>query len=71
MPMFIVVTESVTDRVPDSNSAKEKVLVQFENQKCLPGRTSQEGGNAPAVDAAGARYACPLPDLFLISEGPN
>jgi len=31
MPMFIVVTESVTDRVPDSNSAKEKVLVQFEN----------------------------------------
>ena len=29
-------------------------------------RTSQEGGHAPAIDAAGARYACPLPDLFLI-----
>jgi len=29
-------------------------------------RTSREGGNAPAIDSAGARYACPLPDLFLI-----
>jgi|SRR5688572_24599246 len=28
-------------------------------------RTSQEGGNAPAIDTAGARYACPLPYLFL------
>jgi len=28
-------------------------------------RTSQEGGHAPAIDAAGARYACPLPDLFF------
>ncbi len=28
-------------------------------------RTSQEGGHAPAIDTAGAHYACPLPDLFL------
>ena len=28
-------------------------------------RTSQEGGHAPATVTAGARYACPLPDLFL------
>lgn len=28
-------------------------------------RTSQEGGHAPAIDTAGARYTCPLPDLFL------
>jgi hypothetical protein len=28
-------------------------------------RTSQEGGHAPAMVTAGARYACPLPDWFL------
>lgn len=28
-------------------------------------RTSQEGGNAPAIETAGARYACPVPYLFL------
>ena len=28
-------------------------------------RTSQEGGHAPAIVTAGARFACPLPDLFL------
>jgi hypothetical protein len=27
-------------------------------------RTSQEGGNAPADVRAGARFACPLPNLF-------
>ena len=27
---------------------------------------SREGGHAPAIESAGARYACPLPDLFLI-----
>ena len=30
------------------------------------GRTSQEGGHAPVTARAGARYACPVPDLFLI-----
>jgi hypothetical protein len=32
-------------------------------------RTSQEGGSAPAVTSAGARFACPLPYLFSLQYG--
>jgi hypothetical protein len=34
-------------------------------------RTSREGGNAPAIATAGARFACPFPHLFWVRESWN
>ena len=37
---------------------------------CSIRRKGAGGGNAPADASAGARFACPLPDWFYLTERP-